>query len=498
MDRLPETQVRAHPILALIYATVLIFIRQYDKAESYLKDAENCVGTETPVASAHLIRGWAAQCRAELANFAFADLAASIAQARQALALLPETEETTPIRAGAYYYISRSIQLNGDVTPAIEHLILEGAQLSFASGLVGRLRGVNVLAFLWALQGRLSKAIALYEQERWLAEQLDSVGGNAFFYFNWADLLRQRNDLEEAGRLIAMGMDGLGGLMPPDDRGMLLGYSTLARIQQARGEGSQALSTLETFLQLANARNYIPYLVARSKAVRAQVELMQDHLEAATCWADACGLSAYDIELGYPHEQEYLVLARVGIAQGRASPGGPYLRDALYLLDRLLVDAEGSARMSSVLELLVLRALALRSQGKRAESLTALQRVLVLAAPEGYVRLFVDEGEPMRLLLREAQAHGIVPEYVTRLLSVFGESIPSSLVPRLGALIEPLTEREREVLRLLLEGASNREIARRLVLSINTVKRHVYNLCGKLGVQSRAQAIVKARSLNLL
>ena len=104
-------------------------------------------------------------------------------------------------------------------------------------------------------------------------------------------------------------------------------------------------------------------------------------------------------------------------------------------------------------------------------------------------------------LLRRAHMRGIVPEYVATLLAAFGEQHTTDLPlpsPRSSVLAEPLTEREREVLRLLLEGASNREIARRLVLSVNTVKRHVYNLCGKLGVQSRAQAIVRARTLNLL
>jgi LuxR family maltose regulon positive regulatory protein len=125
----------------------------------------------------------------------------------------------------------------------------------------------------------------------------------------------------------------------------------------------------------------------------------------------------------------------------------------------------------------------------------------VPAEPEGYIRLFVDEGAPMLVLLRQAYAHSTVPGYVATLLSVFGEQHASDLPlssAHPGPLAEPLTKREREVLRLLLAGASNREIARRLVLSVNTVKRHVYNLCGKLGVQSRTQAIARARALNLL
>ena len=157
--------------------------------------------------------------------------------------------------------------------------------------------------------------------------------------------------------------------------------------------------------------------------------------------------------------------------------------------------------MGSVLEILVLRALAHQAQGDRTSALSTVERALVLAAPEGYIRLFVDEGAPMLALLRQAQARSSVPGYVATLLRVFGEQVVSD-VHRSSAspnvLAEPLTEREHEVLRLLLEGASNHEIARRLVVSVNTVKRHVYNLCGKLGVQSRAQAIARARTLNLL
>jgi len=154
-----------------------------------------------------------------------------------------------------------------------------------------------------------------------------------------------------------------------------------------------------------------------------------------------------------------------------------------------------------VLEILVLRALAHQARGDRTAALSTLEQALLLAESEGYMRLFVDEGTPMLALLRLAQARGMVPGYVATLLAAFGEQTrvnPALHTARPRSLVEPFTEREREVLRLLLDGASNREIARHLVLSVNTVKKHVYNICGKLGVQSRTQAIVRARTLNLL
>jgi LuxR family maltose regulon positive regulatory protein len=145
--------------------------------------------------------------------------------------------------------------------------------------------------------------------------------------------------------------------------------------------------------------------------------------------------------------------------------------------------------------------LALNTQGNRSSAVSTLERALVFAEPEGYIRLFVDEGAPMQALLHHARASSKVPEYVGTLLEAFGEQNASKLPlssPHPSLLAEQLTEREREVLDLLLQGASNREIAQRLVLSVNTVKRHVYNLCGKLGVQSRTKAIIRARTLNLI
>jgi LuxR family transcriptional regulator, maltose regulon positive regulatory protein len=130
-----------------------------------------------------------------------------------------------------------------------------------------------------------------------------------------------------------------------------------------------------------------------------------------------------------------------------------------------------------------------------------LGRALALAEPEGYIRLFLDEGAPMLVLLRQAYARQITPGYVVTLLEAAGEQVIPTLhrsTSRSSQLMDSLTAREREVLRLLVDGASNREIANHLVLSVNTVKKHVWNLCGKLGVQSRAQAIAEARKLQML
>lgn len=202
-------------------------------------------------------------------------------------------------------------------------------------------------------------------------------------------------------------------------------------------------------------------------------------------------------DLAYPREREYLTVARVRIAQGREDPAGPFLSEALRLLERLRADAEEQARMGSTLEILILQALVFSAQGKGTEALPVLQRALTLAEPEGYIRLFVDEGEPMVALLRHAYAHGIAPGYVAILLSAAGSPTLAAPSPA-GSLLEPLTERELDVLRLLVAGLSNAAMARELIITVGTVKSHVNHIYGKLGVQSRSQAIARAHTLHLL
>ena len=502
LNALPEALVQTRPFLCLYHAGLLMLTNELEAAEARLQDAERGIQTEMPAEQARTIQGWVLAQRGIIASFA-GDIPYAVSLARQALELLPETEVIP--RVTATLAVTFAYQEHGDVTLATEHEIAAAhAFISTSDIPLASVSSMARLARLHVMQGRLQQAAAIYEQlERVVSrpQVSQAVFGSIFHCFDFGDLLREWNELDAAKTHLLQGMALVNKPRAVEPFVVTRGYIALARLQQAQGNSHEALATLDTLASLTEQRHFPAHLVTQGAAVRAQLELAQGNLAAAIRWADSSGLSAEDDDLRYPREGAYLALARVRIAQARADPEAPFLQDALHLLDRLLQEAEAKARMNSVLEILALRALALEAQGDRTSALSTLERVLVLAAPEGYIRLFVDEGAPMLALLRQTYARSRVPGYVATLLKAFGEqnllALPLTSV-RPTPLAEPLTGRERDVLRLLLEGASNREIARRLILSVNTVKRHIYNLCGKLGVQSRAQAIIRARTLTLM
>jgi LuxR family maltose regulon positive regulatory protein len=498
MSTMPEGLVRARPFLCVYHASLLTFTNQLEAAEARLQEAEWGIQKEMPDSQAQIIMGYVLTIRGDIALFS-GDIPHAVSLAHQALNLLPEVE-TIP-RAGALATTIRAYLVSGDVSPDTEHAVAAAvAFVRTSDNLLATVSSMTLLTRLHVLQGRLWQAAAAFAQVVQVVprpEVLQTAFSSLFYYFGLGDLLREWNDLDAAERHLAQGMALIKETLTVEPFVAILGYTALAHLQQTRGNAPAALASLDGLVQLATQRHFPLHLLTQVASVRAQLELTQGNLAAAIHWADSSGLSTEDDDLSYPREGEYLALARVRIAQGRDDPASPFLQQILPLLDRLLLDAEAKARMSSVLEILVLRALAHQAQEDQTSALSALERALVLAAPEGYIRLFVDEGTPMLALLRQAHARSSVPNYAATLLAAFGEHLPPISV-RPGALAEPLTEREREVLRLLLEGASNREIARRLMLSVNTVKRHVYNLCGKLGVQSRSLAIIRARDLNLV
>ena len=502
MNALPDALVRTRPFLCVYHASLLAVTNQLDAAKARLQDAEQYALKELSTEQARTILGWVLATRAGVVGL-IGDIADSVSLAHQALELLPETEIIP--RTTAIFVAARAYEVNGDVTPTTEREVAAVVALvRTADNPFGAVSNICLLARLHVRQGRLRQAAAAYAlvvQAVPRPEILQTLFTSLPYYFGLGDLLRERSELDAAERYLVQGMVMVKEAVTVEPLAAIVGYTALARLEQVRGNTREALATLDGLVQLAEQRHFAQYLMTQEAAVRARLELAQGNVAAAIHWANTSGLSAGDEYLPYLREGEYLALARVLIVQGRDDPASSFLQDVLHLLDRLLQDAEAKARLGSVLEILVLRALALEAQGHQTTALSTLERALVLAAPEGYIRLFVDEGEPMLALLRQAYARGIVSDYVATLLAAFGEQHVPALPPpspRTWSLAEPLTEREREVLRLLLAGASNHEIAHRLVVSVNTVKRHVYNLSGKLGVQSRTQAIARARTLNIL
>jgi LuxR family maltose regulon positive regulatory protein len=228
----------------------------------------------------------------------------------------------------------------------------------------------------------------------------------------------------------------------------------------------------------------------------------QGDLEAASRWAQERGLdadpAAASAEREGPasrdlREAEMLLLARIRL--GRGDVGG-----ALLALEPLLASAEAQGRIRRLIEILNVRALALRARGDVDGALRSLHRALSLAAPEGFARVFLDEARPMAALLYEAAKRGLEPVYAGRLLAAFAAEGSNSPPPRPTGdrIVEPLSARELEVLRLLAAGHSNAEIARRLVITLSTVKGHTASIYGKLAVNSRTRAVAEARELGIL
>jgi LuxR family maltose regulon positive regulatory protein len=234
-------------------------------------------------------------------------------------------------------------------------------------------------------------------------------------------------------------------------------------------------------------------------AWQARIWLAQNKLEAASQWVGERGLDAGGDPI-YLHEVEYIVLARILITQGR-------LDETTGLLQRLLEAAEAGGRTSRVIEILILQALASQAGGDKTQAMHILEKALSLAEPGGFIRIFVDEGPPIMALLKKIKPEDVkMKKYIQKLLAAFADKEfhpfgsaqdkPSSLSPQ--PLIEPLSERELEVLQLIAEGLTNPEIAARLYLSLNTIKVHTRNIYGKLGVNNRTQAGARARALGIL
>jgi LuxR family maltose regulon positive regulatory protein len=356
-----------------------------------------------------------------------------------------------------------------------------------------------VLARLYGIQGQLNKSYELYQKA---AQFIHEAGGRhlgaiSVVEVGIADVLCEWNDLEAALSHVTQGMAFIPLWSKADD--IALAYITLSRIRQAQGNTTAVEGAIEKGIQLI--RTCGVFSEARDAVRTAQVKLWlaQEDTLAVNRWSASLekGISSGD-PIRFECELARITLARVYIAQKKPE-------EAIRLLACLEESAAANGRTGRLLEILVLKALALHRLGETAQALAVLAKSLALAEQEGYIRIFVDEGKPMDELLQiySRRVENSLKTYVDNLLNAFkiptgktGDLSTSSVQP--GLLIEPLTGREAEVLRLLAAGLSNQEIAEKLVLSVGTIKTHTHNLYGKLGVQSRTRAIARAKELNLI
>jgi LuxR family transcriptional regulator, maltose regulon positive regulatory protein len=385
---------------------------------------------------------------------------------------------------------------------------LAEAERAFVSSLAGRrAAGLTTMAavagyelgVVQRAQGRLDAAARTAQEVLEITAPLGRppLPGAGPGYVALAELAYQRNDLDTALRLAVEGIALCRQFVYSTLLG--IGLATLAWIRQATGDPAGALAAMSEAMQAAPGP---PGLLNPVPAQRARLLLAQGDLAAVERWVQDCGLDADD-EPDYPREQGHLVLARVLLAQGL--PG-----QALALLDRLHATAIAQGRTGSIIEIGALRALALAATGGQTGALDALAETLTLACPQGYVRVFADEGPPMSALVGNLTAQrtglagaGIPLGCLARLQGAFdAEQAVSGPGPgaavAVPGLVAQLTGRELEVLKLLAAGRSNQAIAAELVVTLDTVKKHVSHLLAKLGAASRTEAVARARDLSLI
>ncbi|MGD9100941.1 MAG: LuxR C-terminal-related transcriptional regulator, partial [Anaerolineae bacterium] len=336
-------------------------------------------------------------------------------------------------------------------------------------------------------QARLPKARETFHKALTLSQ---GPGGRRFPNAGYplvklAELACEWNDLEQAQRDVHEGVKLCTQLGHVDLQAEA--YAALARVQLARRDFAGVKDTLQRADRLSQKTKLDPWAVCWLDDCRLRLWLSTGELEQAIRWTSTSGLRVDD-ELDYQHDLEHINLARVLVAQSTRQPSGPGRDDALGLLARLMQATESAGWVHETIKVLILKALALHAAGDGKAALGALSLALKLAEPGGYVRVFVDEGAVMGELLRQVTGRGIAVGYVSKLLAAFSAD----------GQLEPLTEREMELLRLLTTRLSSQEIAKELFISVNTVRSHTKNIYSKLDVHSRHAAIARAKELKLL
>ncbi len=536
VKKLPDEVVRFRPVLSVGYAWALLDTGELEAAETRLRDAERCLnaiaagsrrlevisgrsgssGADVEQPAPNLSGGRQRIVVADEEEFkalpgtiaaahtyyalALGDMPGTIKYAQQALDFLPEADHLR--RGTPAALLGLALWASGDLSAAQRAFTEAMSSYQNAGNILFAITGTYVLVEMKMAQGRLREGVRICEASLQLARAHDESTrrGAADLHTALSTLCLEQNDLKAvAAHLRRSKALGEPTALP---RWRYRWCLAQARVRAAEGKLDDTLNWLDE-AQRQYVRGPVPE-VRPIAAWQTRVWIAQGRLADALSWVQEQGLSVDD-DLNYLREFEHITLSRLLIARYEREQAEECVHAALALLERLRQAAAAGGRAGSLIEILVLQALAHQAQGLSPLALAALEYALRLAEPEGYVRIFVDEGHPMARLLAEAGGQGIMPDYIHKLLAAFeaeprtaaGNS-PAFSPPAAQPLVEPLSERELEVLHLLAQGLSNREIGERLFLALPTVKGHNRNIYSKLQVRRRTEAIARARELGLL
>lgn len=497
MGKLRKEVVRRRPWLCLYEAFSRSWFGQLEEAKLLLDEAENRIQSEVSATDTQAMMGYAAYVKSRVTAMQGDTLVAK-ELCLAALEHTPADNLGLQIEIGitlGYEYFLLGDFVNADKT------LHEMIHACYTVGAINNpVAGYALLARMRVVQGLLHDAHDLYQK----AAQLVHEAGQQYFgaiglaEVGIADLLCERNDLEAALVRVKHGLDFLPWWGKADD--LALAYCTLSRILQAQGNRTEAAGAVEKAVRIIKTSGVFSEARSAVETTQIRLWLAEGDRQSIDRWATMLEkrFGPHD-PFRYEDEMTHLTQARVLIAQSK-------LNAAIRLLSRLEEVARSCGRQGRLVEIMILEALAMQKTGDAAKANIALTESLVMAEPEGYRRIFLDEGEAMQMLLAQWVDHsdtGPLRDYARHLLSQFDAganliTVKQEQISQPDSLIEPLTPRELEVLQLICAGDSNHAIAVKLVITVGAVKKHTGNILGKLGVTSRAQAMVKARQLGLL